>query len=95
MWRVIFFTILALIALGCLIWICWRGGWAAGQADLRKKLGIAGQRKIKKNEKLVEEASQIFNELLHPAGLDLDQVSSLSTHHSTRAAKWLAQKGIS
>lgn len=93
MWRVILFTILGLALAGFVGWALFRAGWWAGKAHYRKQLGIAGQRTIKRNEMLVEEAKEIFNEMLHPAGLDLDEVSSPSTYHSARIARWLTQKG--
>lgn len=89
MWRVILFTALILIAVGFASWAIFRAGWWAGKADFRKKMGIASQRKIKTNELLLNQAAELFGEMLHPAGLDLDQVSPLSTHHSARVARWL------
>ena len=92
MWRVILFTVLGLIAVGFISWAIYRAGWWAGHAALRKNLGIASQRRIKANEMLVNEAAELFGEMLHPAGLDLDQVSPLSTHHSARVARWLENR---
>lgn len=93
MWRVIFFTIIAILATATVLVVTYRAGRLRGEISTRKQLDAPARRHIKRLEELVDEGNTLLRDVVWPGDrVDLEDMSTLSPHHQELAVAWLKKK---